>query len=60
MQVQVQSARSLLAAERDLSVAWPLLAMCLHEELARVRANLFSLLCCSRDASGAPLADIIH
>ena len=56
---QVQSASSLLAAERDLSVAWPLLAVCLHEELARVRANLFSLLCCSRDASGAPLADII-
>jgi ATP/ADP translocase len=56
---QVQSARSLLAAERDLSVAWPLLAMCLHEELARVRANLFSLLCCSRDASGAPLADTL-
>ena len=57
--VQVQNARSLLAAERDLSVAWPLLAMCLHEELARVRANLFSLLCCSRDASGAPLADTL-
>ena len=57
--VQVQSARSLLAAERDLSVAWPLLAVCLHEELARVRANLFSLLCCSRDASGAPLADTL-
>jgi MFS family permease len=56
---QVQSARSLLAAERDLSVAWPLLAVCLHEELARVRANLFSLLCCSRDASGAPLADTL-
>ncbi len=59
VQAQVQSASSLLAAERDLSVAWPLLAVCLHEELARVRANLFSLLCCSRDASGAPLADII-
>lgn len=59
VQVQVQSARSLLAAERDLSVAWPLLAMCLHEELARVKANLFSLLCCSRDASGAPLANIL-
>jgi hypothetical protein len=56
---QVQSARSLLAAERDLSVAWPLLAVCLHEELARVRANLFSLLCCSRDASGASLADTL-
>ena len=59
VQAQAQSASSLLAAERDLSVAWPLLAMCLHEELTRVRANLFSLLCCSRDASGAPLADII-
>jgi hypothetical protein len=31
----------------------------LHEELARVRANLVSLLCCSRDASGAPLADTL-
>jgi Cyclic nucleotide-binding domain len=59
VQAQVQSASSLLAAERDLSVAWPLLATCLHEELARVRANLFSLLCCSRDASGAPLTDLI-
>jgi hypothetical protein len=59
VQVQVQSARSLLAAERDLSVAWPLLALCLHEELARVRANLFSLLCCSRAASGARLANIL-
>jgi hypothetical protein len=59
VQAQVQSASSLLAAERDLSVAWPLLARCLHEELTRVRANLFSVLCCSRDASGAPLADII-
>lgn len=59
VQAQVQSASSLLAAERDLSGAWPLLAMCLHEELARVRANLFSLLCCSRDASGASLADIV-
>jgi hypothetical protein len=59
VQVQVQSARSLLAAERDLSGTWPLLAQCLHEELARVQANLFSLLCCSRDASGAPLADIL-
>ena len=56
---QVQSARSLLAAERDLSVAWPMLAVSLHEELARVRANLVSLLCCSRDASGAPLADTL-
>ena len=46
--VQIASARSLLAAERDLSVAWPLLATGLHEELARVRANLFSLLCCWR------------
>ena len=55
VQVQVQSARSLLAAERDLSGTWPLLAQCLHEELARVQANLFSLLCCSRDASGVPL-----
>ena len=54
VQVQVQSARSLLAAERDLSATWPLLAECLHEELARVQANMFSLLCCSRDASGAP------
>ena len=59
VQTQVQSASSLLAAERDLSVAWPLLATCLHEELARVRANLVSLLCCSRDASGAPLADMV-
>jgi hypothetical protein len=59
VQVQVQSARSLLAAERDLSRTWPLLAVCLHEELARVQANLFSLLCCSRDASGAPMADIL-
>jgi Cyclic nucleotide-binding domain len=59
VQAQVQSASSLLAAERDLSGAWPLLATCLHEELARVRANLFSLLCCSRDASGASLADIV-
>ncbi len=59
VQVQVQSARSLLAAERDLSAAWPLLAQGLHEELARVQANLFSVLCCSRDASGAPLADLL-
>lgn len=59
VQAQAQSASSLLAAERDLSAAWPLLATCVHEELARVRANLFSLLCCSRDASGAPLAGII-
>jgi Cyclic nucleotide-binding domain/TLC ATP/ADP transporter len=59
VQVQVQSARSLLAAQRDLSGTWPLLAQCLHEELARVQANLFSLLCCSRDAAGAPLADIL-
>jgi hypothetical protein len=59
VQVQVQSARSLLAAERDLSGTWPLLAECLHEELARIQANLFSLLCCSRDASGAPLAGIL-
>jgi Cyclic nucleotide-binding domain len=59
VQAQVQSASSLLAAERDLSAAWPLLAVCLHEELGRVRANLFSVLCCLRDASGAPLADII-
>jgi Cyclic nucleotide-binding domain len=59
VQVQVQSARSLLAAERDLSATWPLLAQCLHEELARIQANLFSLLCCSRDAFGAPMADIL-
>jgi hypothetical protein len=59
VQVQVQSARSLLAGERDLSATWPLLAQCLHEELARIQANLFSLLCCSRDASGAPMADIL-
>jgi hypothetical protein len=59
VQVQVQSARSLLAAERDLSATWPLLAQCLHEELARIQANLFSLLCCSRDAFGAPVADIL-
>jgi hypothetical protein len=59
MRVQIASARSLLAAERDLSAAWPLLATSLHEELARVQANLFSLLCCSRDAAGAPLADIL-
>jgi len=59
VQVQVESARSLLAAERDLAGSWPLLAQGLHEELARVQANLFSLLCCSRDASGAPLADIV-
>jgi hypothetical protein len=59
VQVQVQSARSLLAAERDLSATWPLLAECLHEELARIQANLFSLLCCSRDAFGAPMADIL-
>ena len=58
VQVQVQSARSLLAAERDLSGTWPLLAQGLHDELARVQANLFSLLCCSRDASGAPRADL--
>ena len=56
---QVQSARLLLAAERDLSIAWPMLAVSLHEELARVKANLVSLLCCSRDASGAPLADTL-
>jgi cyclic nucleotide-binding protein len=59
VQVQVQIARSLLAAERDLSATWPLLAQCLHEELARVQANLFSLLCCSRDTSGAPLVNIL-
>ena len=59
VQVQVQSARSLLAAERDLSATWPLLAQCLHEELARIQANVFSLLCCSRDAFGAPMADIL-
>jgi len=59
LRVQIASARSLLAAERDLSGAWPLLATCLHEELARVQANLFSLLCCSRDAAGASLADIL-
>jgi hypothetical protein len=59
VRVQVQSARSLLAAERDLSAAWPLLAEGLHEELARIQANLFSLLCCSRDASGAPMADVV-
>jgi CRP/FNR family transcriptional regulator, cyclic AMP receptor protein len=59
VQVQIASARSLLAAERDLSDAWPLLATSLHEELARVQANLFSLLCCSRDAAGAPMADIL-
>jgi hypothetical protein len=59
VRVQIASARSLLAAERDLSVAWPLLAAGLHEELARVQANLFSLLCCSRDADGASMADIL-
>jgi Cyclic nucleotide-binding domain len=59
VQVQIESARSLLAAERDVSVAWPLLATCLHEELTRVRANVFSLLCCSRDPAGAPMTDMI-
>jgi hypothetical protein len=59
VQTQIASACSLLAAQRDLSVAWPLLATGLHEELARVQANLFSLLCCSRDAHGAPMADIL-
>jgi hypothetical protein len=59
VRAQIASARSLLAAERDLSAAWPLLAECLHEELARVRANLFSVLCCARDAAGASLADIV-
>ncbi|MDA8296864.1 MAG: cyclic nucleotide-binding domain-containing protein [Actinomycetota bacterium] len=59
VQVQVAGARSLLAAERDLSVAWPLLGKSVHEELARVRANVFSLLCCSRDVDGAPLTEIL-
>ncbi len=59
VQVQVHSARSLLAAQRDLSGTWPLLAQCLHEELARIQANLFSLLCCTRDASGAPMAGLL-
>jgi len=59
VQAQLASARSLLAAERDLSATWPLLAGSLHEELARVQANLFSLLCCSRDAAGASRADIL-
>ncbi len=59
VQVQVHSARSLLAAERDLAGTWPLLAQCLHEELARIQANLFTLLCCSREASGTPLAGLL-
>jgi hypothetical protein len=58
VQVQVASARSLLAAERDLSPAWPLLAMSVHEELARVQANSFSLLCCSRAVAAVSAVDI--
>jgi hypothetical protein len=56
---QLETARSLLAAERDLNGSRPLLAECLHEELARVRTNVFSLLCCTRDASGQPRAELL-
>ncbi|HXW80046.1 MAG TPA: hypothetical protein VEJ84_11145, partial [Acidimicrobiales bacterium] len=59
VQVQVASARSLLAAERDLASPFPLLAKGLHEELDRVQANLFSLLCCLRDVDGAPMAEVL-
>ncbi len=59
VQVQVDRARSLLAAERDLLVAWPLLATSLHEDLAGVRANLFSLLCCSREVARASFAETL-
>lgn len=59
VEAQICAARSLLAAERDLSVAWPLLGESVHEELARVRANLFSLLCCSGRPGDAALAEIL-
>jgi hypothetical protein len=59
MEVQCQAARALLSAERDLSGSWPLLAESLHEELARVRANVFTLLCCTPDAAGRPRTEVI-
>jgi hypothetical protein len=59
MDVQSRAARALLAAERDLSGPWPLLAESLHEELARVRANMFTLLCCTRDSAGRPRTEVV-
>jgi hypothetical protein len=59
MEVQWRAARALLAGERDLSGSWPLLAESLHEELSRVRANVFTLLCCTRDSVGRPRSEVV-